>query len=130
MRYLAALVLALLLNASANLMMKFGVKRLDHSGLDMQHGLSSVWNAVLQNWVLILGLFCFATNVVFYTYALKKIPISLAYPIMVGAGFAIIAVVAWRYLGETLSVGQWAGVALILAGIVLVAREMKPATGG
>ncbi len=130
MRYIAALMLALVLNASANLMMKFGVKRLDGAGLQPGQGFGGIVNTLANNWVLLLGLFCFATNVLFYTYALKKIPISLAYPIMVGAGFAIIAVVAWRYLGESLSVGQWLGVGLILAGIVLVAREMRPAAGG
>ncbi|MBI4578800.1 MAG: EamA family transporter [Planctomycetes bacterium] len=129
MRYLAALVLALLLNASANLMMKVGAKHLDSPGPRLELGLSSIRGAIAHNWVLVLGLFCFATNVLFYTYALKRIPISLAYPIMVGAGFAIIAVVAWRYLGETLSVVQWAGITLILLGIVLVAREMRPVAG-
>lgn len=129
-RSLVALALALVLNASANLMMKFGAKRVDSVGLKLDGGISSVWTTIAQNWVLLLGLFFFATNVLFYTYALKKIPISLAYPIMVGTGFAIIAVVAWWLLGEKLSVGQWAGVALILVGIVLVAREMRPVSGG
>ncbi|HOA72161.1 MAG TPA: SMR family transporter [Phycisphaerae bacterium] len=130
MRYVIALLIALLLNAGANLMMKFGAKRLAaNGGLIPGKGVEGLINAVTSNWVLILGLFCFATNVIFYTYALKRIPISLAYPIMVGAGFAIIAVVAWRYLGETLSVGQWLGVSLILAGIILVAREMRTVAG-
>lgn len=129
MRYLLALAFALVLNAGANLMMKFGVKRMDGNSLHLDQGFSGIVQALINNWVLILGLFCFATNVLFYTYALKKIPISLAYPVMVGAGFAIIAVVAWRYLGESLSVGQWLGVGLILMGIVLVAREMRPAVG-
>lgn len=124
MRFIVALAMALILNATANLLMKFGVKRLNPAALDLEKGAGSILSFATHNWVLILGLFCFATNVLFYTYALKKIPISLAYPIMVGGGFAIIAVVAWRYLNETLSAGQWTGVVLILLGILLVAREM------
>lgn len=130
MRYIVALLLALLLNASANLMMKFGVKRLNGGDLRLPQDSGGIIHTLASNWVLVLGLLCFATNVLFYTYALKKIPISLAYPIMAGAGFAIIALVAWRYLGESLSGGQWLGVGLILAGIVLVAREMRPVAGG
>jgi small multidrug resistance pump len=130
MRYIVALLLALVLNASANLMMKFGVREVGGGDLQAGRGNGGIVNMLAHNWVLLLGLLCFAVNVLFYTYALKKIPISLAYPIMVGAGFAIIALVAWRYLGESLSGGQWLGVGLILAGIVLVAREMRPATGG
>ena len=130
MRYMAALVLALVLNAGANLMMKFGMKRLGNAGGHVEKSFGGWVHALTDNWVLLVGLGCFAVNVLFYTYALKKIPISLAYPIMVGAGFAIIAVVAWRFLGETLSGGQWLGVGLILAGIFLVAREMRTVTGG
>jgi small multidrug resistance pump len=126
MRYIVALLLALLLNASANLLMKFGMLRLGNGHARIDLGAGGLWNTLTSNWVLAAGVFCFAINVVFYTYALKRIPISLAYPIMVGAGFAIIAVVAWRYLGESLSTGQWLGVGLILTGIVLVAREMRP----
>jgi multidrug transporter EmrE-like cation transporter len=117
MQYKIALALALSLNAAANLMMKFGVRRLEASG----GGLANL----LTNWVLLGGLALFALNVAFYTYALSRIPISVAYPIMVSAGFAVIAVVAGIWLGERLSSLQWVGVATILVGVWLVASEMN-----
>ena len=86
MRYMAALILALVLNAGANLMMKFGMKRLGSAGGHIENSFGGWVHALVDNWVLLVGLGCFAVNVLFYTYALKKIPISLAYPIMVGAG--------------------------------------------
>ena len=128
MRYGIALVAALMLNAAANLMMKFGVKRFGPSGVSLEQGLTAAGGTILSNWVLILGLVLFASNVVLYTYALSGIRISVAYPIMVSGGFAIIAVVAWRWLGETLTAGQWLGIAMILVGVFLVARQMQPAT--
>ena len=130
MKYAIALALALTLNAAANLMMKFGVKRFGESGLTLDRGAAAAAHALLTNWVLVVGLFCFAINVAVYTYALSGIQISVAYPIMVSGGFAIIAVVAWGYLAETLSPGQWAGVAMILLGVFLVAREMETVPGG
>jgi len=77
--------------------------------------------------VLVLGLLCFAINVVFYAYALRAafLPVSMAYPIMVGGGFVIIALVAWWFLGERMSAVQWAGVVMILVGVFLVAREVQ-----
>jgi multidrug transporter EmrE-like cation transporter len=117
MQYKIALALALSLNAAANLMMKFGVRRLEASG----GGLANL----LTNWVLLGGLALFALNVAFYTYALSRIPISVAYPIMVSAGFAVIAVVAGSWLGERLSSLQWGGVATIVVGVWLVASEMN-----
>lgn len=130
MKYAIALLAALTLNATANLMMKFGVKRFGESGVTMEQGAGAVAGALATNWVLVVGLFCFAVNVAFYTYALSGIKISVAYPVMVSGGFAIIAVVAWKYLGETLSSAQWAGVAMILVGVLLVAREMRAMPGG
>ena|SRR5687768_7806239 len=129
MKYGIALFMALTLNAAANLMMKFGVERLKASGVSMQQGFIPLGAAIISNWVLMLGLCCFASNVVLYTFALKAFPISVAYPIMVSGGFAIISIVAWMYLGETLSYAQWTGMALILVGVWLVAREMRLATG-
>ena len=128
MKYGIALIAALLLNAAANLMMKFGVRRFGSSGVGLEHGPAVAAGTILSNWVLILGLVLFASNVVLYTYALSGIRISVAYPIMVSGGFAIIALVAWRWLGETLTTGQWLGVAMILVGVFLVARNMQPAS--
>jgi small multidrug resistance pump len=124
-----ALVMALVLNAGANLLLKFHARYMKPTDLQFD-GVNSIWHLIARNWLLWLGLFCFATNVLFYRFALGKIRISIAYPIMVGGGFLIIAVIAWRYLGEALSVTQWAGVALILVGIVLVSRDMTPGTAG
>ena len=125
MRYHVALVAALVLNATANLMMKFGVLRLKESGASLEKGWTTAVQALMSNWVLLLGLVCFASNVVLYTYALSRVPISIAYPIMVSGGFAIIAVVAWLHLGERMSWGQWAGVGCILFGVYLIARDMS-----
>jgi len=130
MKYGIALALALTLNAVANLMMKFGVKRFEGLELNLSKGLTPAISAITTNWVLLLGLLCFAVNVIFYTYALSGIKVSIAYPIMIGGGFAIIAVVAGKYLNETLSPPQWIGVALIIIGVMLVARGMNSTAGG
>jgi len=129
MKYGIALAMALILNATANLMVKFGVRRFSASGITMEQGPWAVASALLTNWVLILGLLFFASNTFFYTYALSNIKISIAYPVMVGGGFVIIAFVAWMYLSETLTGGQWAGIIFIMLGVYLVARQMQPQAG-
>ncbi len=123
MRYFIALACALMLNATANLMMKFGIERFKATGASLAEGLWPVVLSLVTNWVLVLGLTCFAANVMFYTYALKGLPISVAYPIMVTLGFAIIVVVAGLYLHEHPKPKQWMGIALILIGVWLVASE-------
>ena len=125
-KYIVALVVALLLNATANLMIKFGMRGMEAdlagAGL-MDGGVMGVIQLVLRNWILLVGLGCFAANVVFYAYALQKMPISVAYPVMVTCGFAIIVIVAGFILHERLSLMQWVGVAAILIGVTLVAKD-------
>lgn len=125
-KYAVALVVALILNASANLMIKFGMRAIDlelqGAGL-LSGGLLGGVKLALRHWILPLGLGCFAANVVFYSYALQKMPISVAYPVMSTCGFAIIVVVAGVMLQERLSLSQWCGVGAILVGVFLVAKD-------
>ncbi len=133
MKYMLALVIALLLNAGANLLIKFGMRGIDAelagAGI-LDGGLAGLVRLLFRHYQLLLGLFCFGLNVVFYAYALQKLPISAAYPIMVASGFAIIVVVAGSMLAERLTVGQWVGVAAILLGVVFVARDAGRQMGG
>lgn len=132
-KYAISLAIALLLNAAANLMIKFGMRgvelELDGAGI-MDSGVGGLIKLLLRHWIVLLGIACFAANVVFYAFALQKLPISTAYPIMVTGGFAIIVVVAGFMLGERLSTPQWAGVAAILLGVFLVARDAGRQMGG
>jgi multidrug transporter EmrE-like cation transporter len=126
MKYVFALVTALVLNAVANLLMKMGAKSVSAvgAGLSESDPLGAVFT-VLRNPILITGLLCFGLNAFCYMFALqsKTLQISLAYPVMVGGGYAIIAIVAALApnLRERLSAGQWVGVALILTGVITVA---------
>ena len=137
MKYAIALVVALVLNAAANLMIRFGMKamdaQLDGAGI-LDGGVPGLIRLLLQNWILLVGLTCFALNVVFYAYALQKLPISMAYPIMVTGGFVIIVTVAGLILKERLTMVQWVGVAAIMLGVTLVAkdagRQMEDGGGG
>lgn len=126
MKYAIALAAALLLNAAANLMIKFGMRgiELDLAGAGLlDNGPVGLLRLILRHWILLVGLGCFALNVVFYAFALARLPISIAYPIMVAGGFAIIVTVAGLLLHERLTPWQWIGVVAILLGVVLVARD-------
>ena len=123
MKYVVALITALALNAAANLMMKAGMTRVEATGGLLQDGLPAAVRTVVLSPILMVGLICFALNACFYMFALQSptLKISLAYPVMVGGGYAIIAVVAYLVLGERMTVGQWIGVVLVLAGVLVIA---------
>ncbi|HNT00380.1 MAG TPA: SMR family transporter [Polyangiaceae bacterium] len=133
MTHVIALLAALALNATANLLIKFGMRGIDleldgASALD--GGLLGLIKLLLRHWQVLAGLACFALNVVFYAFALQKLPISVAYPIMVTTGFAIIVTVAGWKLHESLTVYQWIGVVTILIGVALVAKDAGRQMGG
>ena len=100
-------------------------------GSDGTNGAAGI-KAVATSVPLVIGLGCFALNAAFYMYALqsKALKISVAYPVMVGGGFALIAVAARFHpsLAERLTWGQMAGVALVLLGVVLIAFRLDPAS--
>ncbi len=132
LKHVIALVVALLLNAAANLMIRFGMRAIDlelgGAGF-LDGGLGGIVRLLLRHWVVLLGIGCFAANVVFYSFALQKLPISAAYPIMVTGGFAIIVIVASSVLGERLTAVQWVGVGAIMLGVLLVARDLGTSAG-
>lgn len=130
MNHVVALGVALVLNAAANLMMKGGMNAVAAGGGILKDGPIGAIKTVLTSVPLVVGLTCFGLNAFCYMYALqsKSLKISIAYPIMVGGGYALIAVVARFHpaLKERLTGGQAAGVALVLVGVVLIATQSPP----
>jgi small multidrug resistance pump len=54
------------------------------------------------------------------TRALKVIPVGVAYAIWSGLGIALVAVIGWFFFGQQLNAGELGGIALILAGVVVI----------
>jgi multidrug transporter EmrE-like cation transporter len=126
MQHLLALAAAVILNASANLFLKFGMKAIKSHPAVAAAGPVHTIKTMITSPLILLGLIFFALNVPLYAYALGKFKVSLAYPIMTGCGFAIIVLVAgFSGLQERLDTLQWLGVALILAGVVLVSARLQ-----
>lgn len=115
MKEYICLIVALLLNASANILVKLAAVR----SSDGKEGVAGAM-AIYLSPLFIGGLACFGLNLMSYTLALQKIPLVVAYPIMVGTGYVIMVIVSRFCLNETLSWTQIAGAVLILAGLVLI----------
>lgn len=52
--------------------------------------------------------------------ALRTMPTGVAYAIWSGAGIVLVAAIAWIWQGQRLASAQLVGIALILAGVLLV----------
>lgn len=118
------LIIALLFNASANILMKLGAGAIERTDMSQMAPVEKLLS-LASNWQLILGLVLFASNVIFYLIALKRINLSIAYPIMTSGGFLIISLFSVYYLKEHLGSIQIAGIALIAVGITLLAYNIE-----
>jgi multidrug transporter EmrE-like cation transporter len=68
------------------------------------------------------GLLFYAVNVVLFAKALDRLPVSAAYPVLAASGFALLAIASAIVFGERLSIAQYVGLGVTLAGIALLAR--------
>jgi len=62
----------------------------------------------------------YALSLFLLAQAMKTVPLSISYPLWAGLGTAGALLVAWGLFGERLQLIQWAGVALVLLGVVLL----------
>ena len=66
-----------------------------------------------------LALAAYGISVAVWLVGLSRLPLSQAYPVL-SIGYIIAALLAWGVLGETISLARWAGIGLIIAGVMLV----------
>lgn len=111
------LAVAVLFNGIANVLMKAGMQ----NAPDVS-GAGAMIKHYLHSWPVIVGLFLFALNVIAYTQALSKIPLSVAYPIMVSLTGVIVISGSMMLFKEEISWFQWLGFALILGGVVCISK--------
>lgn len=116
------LIIALILNASANILIKVGATKM--GSLKNLNTTETIFK-VATNYFLIFGLIFFALNVIFYFLSLTKINLSAAYPIMTSGGFLIISLFSIFYLKESITSLQIAGIILIAIGITFIAYHLK-----
>lgn len=114
------LILAMALNAAANVLLKIGVARLGALG---EPGLIG---RIATNYSLLAGLALFAVNVVFYAAALARLNLSVAYPVMMAGGVLIVVTISLLFLRESLSASQMVGLLFLVIGLVLLTRHPLP----
>jgi small multidrug resistance pump len=105
--YYAALLAGILFGIAGQILLKTGAER------------TAGMMAQFLDPFTILGFGAYTVAAVFYIIAIKKIPISQAFP-SVSASYVIVAVLGHLLWGEPLGWPQFAGLALIAGGILLL----------
>jgi multidrug transporter EmrE-like cation transporter len=120
---IAFILLSVALAAAAQLTLKFGVDRVtEHgrSGIVLAQPLASALRVVREPFVW-GGLFLFAMSAAVWIVVLSRTALSFAYP-FAALTYVLILVADRILLGVDVPALRWAGVALIVTGIVLISR--------
>lgn len=79
------------------------------------------FSAQLTNWWWLGCGICYALATVLWMYIIKVFPFSMAYP-MISLSYVFGMLAAMFFFHESIPLTRWAGVLLIMAGCLLVAK--------
>jgi len=85
---------------------------------------SEGFTRLLPSVVVVTG---YVVAIYLLSLTLRTIPVGVAYAIWSGVGVALIAVIGWLFLGQRLYAPAIAGLALIVAGVVVINLFSKTA---
>lgn len=111
------LILAIVFNAGANIFMKAGVMA---DPVKLSDGIFPFVLSYITNFKLMSGIAFFGIALVFYTKALEKFNLSIAYPMMTSCGLIIVTLWSLFVFQEKLSAVQFGGLFMIIGGIWLL----------
>jgi len=114
------IVIGVLLNATAQLLLKAGVNGVGHFEFTTAN-IIPVGLKIATQWPIIGGLTCYVFSVVVWIVGLSRVDVSVAYP-MLSLGYVVNAFAAWYLFGEILSVQRLVGIGVILVGVAILAR--------
>ena len=117
----ALILCGVLLNAFAQLLLKAGVRQLGQ----FEFSMGNVWpvaGSLATNPPIIGGLTCYVVSVVVWILALSRVEVSMAYP-MLSIGYVVNAGLAWFLFGEAVGPQRLSGIAVIIIGVIIVARS-------
>ena len=119
-RYLSLIVLGVLLNASAQLALKQGMRTIGRFDFRLD-GLIRIVPAVAANPYILAGLACYVVSVVVWLLVLSRVEVSYAYPLL-SIGYIVTACAGWLLFNEGMDATRWVGIFVICLGVWLITR--------
>ncbi|MBR5654065.1 MAG: EamA family transporter [Prevotella sp.] len=110
-----ALLQSILL-AAGQVFLKFAMARMSPFGWTKEF-----WCSLLVNWQFAACGICFAAATALWMWMVKTFPLSVAYP-MISLSYVFGMIAAIIFFHEEVSIAKWIGVALIMAGCILIAK--------
>lgn len=110
-----------LLNAAAQLLLKAGTNAVGRFEFSLANLVPVGMKLAFEPHIM-GGIACYVVSVVVWILGLSRVEVSIAYP-MLSVGYVLNAVAAWYLFGESMTAQKLIGIAFIVAGVFLVARN-------
>lgn len=115
---LAAILLSVSLNAAAQIFLRWASRG---GPASTERPVATLILDLAAHPGLWAGIACYGLSLLAWLYVLSRAEVSFAYPFL-GLGFVFVAVASNVLLGEALPPARIAGTALIIAGVLVLAR--------
>ena len=115
------ILLGVALNASAQLLLKAGTNAVGTFEFSAANAVPIALKLGLNPFI-VGGMACYAVSLVVWIMGLSRAPVSIAYP-MLSLGYVANAIVAYLWLGESVTPMRLVGIGVIIVGVYIVARS-------
>lgn len=120
LQYWWLILLSIVCGVAGQTVIKIGVSQPGAS--DAATGLVSLVGMIVRSPMVMLGLVLYGLGALAWIAVLSRVDLSVAYPFL-ALNFVLVTFSSQFILGETIPLMRWLGVAVICAGILLVARS-------
>jgi len=121
MKGIIYIIVCILINIAGQTSIKYGTQVTGKLNLGFGN-IGSVIMTVLKQPFIILGLALYVIGAFFWIGALSRTDLSFAYPVL-SVGYVLILFISWRFFGEAIGIYRLIGVALIIIGMVFLAKS-------
>ncbi|MBU2589403.1 MAG: multidrug resistance protein [Nanoarchaeota archaeon] len=121
MKKTKTVLLSVLTVAIGQLLLKYGMNQIGPLSFSFSTLISTAVN-VFSNPFVVVGFLLFASSSLLWLVAISEAELSYAYPLL-GAGYALVALLSWVLFGEAVSTLRIFGIFVITSGVILMSRS-------
>jgi drug/metabolite transporter (DMT)-like permease len=119
---LMLVLICIFAGAAGQILWKHGMLSMDEiSGVEDLVQVKTISN-IFTNKYILLGIIFYGLALVLWLGAMSTLDVSFMYP-MLSLGYVVTAILAFAFLGEHVSLMRWLGIALVVAGCVLITKS-------
>jgi len=109
------------MSSTAHVVLKKGMLSLEqHPASQSISLIETVWTTATNLWIL-GGMILHVGALIVWLWALSRVEITFAYPFL-ALGYVLVSLMAWFWLGETITPARMTGMLIIIIGLIVLSR--------